>query len=81
MIDPKKYGLNSRTKLIESDGKTVLLIDRKSRVIRKDVPAILDKLAAIEEVDKAKPALRITAPLCSKAEALLSEASVNLLLK
>ena len=50
-IDPKKYGLNTRTVLIENEQKEIIIvINRKSRIIMKDGRKILEKARKIQPV-------------------------------
>ncbi len=48
-VDPKKYGLPSRTILIQKNPDTFILkINRKSRIIMKDALTILKKIEKIK---------------------------------
>ena len=74
-IDPKIYGLTSRT-VLESNGQNQfsLVINRKSRIIMKDARAILKKAETIKEkVPGAVVDLNTTAPVCSKSIQFLKE--------
>ena len=49
-IDPKKYGLNTRTVLIENEQKEIIIvINRKSRIIMKDGRKSLEKALKIQQ--------------------------------
>ena len=49
-LDPKKYGLNTRTVLIENERKEIIIvINRKSRIIMKDGRKILEKVRKIQQ--------------------------------
>nr|WP_319494435.1 hypothetical protein [uncultured Desulfobacter sp.] len=74
-VDPKIYGLPSRT-VLESNGKDQfhLVINRKSRIIMKDAQAILKKAETIRKKEpNAIISLKATAPVCSKSIQFLKE--------
>ncbi len=82
-IDPKPYGLPSRTVLLqETPASFTIVINRKTRVIMKDAKAILKKVETIKKtVGNACVAVQITAPVCSKSISFLSEKGVNVIKK
>ena len=51
-VDPKQFGLSSRTYLIENKNTISIIIDRKSRIIMKDGKKILDQANAIQKIKK-----------------------------
>lgn len=78
-VDPKAYGLPSRT-VLESNGKDQfsLVINRKSRIIMKDALKILKKAETIKEkVPSAIISLKTTAPVCSKSIQLLEQNDIT----
>jgi hypothetical protein len=75
-LNPSDFGVHKTTKIFrDSESGLTLLIDRKRRVIRADVPKIIEKLESIKkhQVDKKLVSLVITSPLCSKAKKMLEE--------
>ncbi len=74
-VDPKIYGLPSRT-VLERNGQDQfsLVINRKSRIIMKDARSILKKAETIKEkVPAAIISLKTTAPVCSKSIQFLEQ--------
>ena len=76
-----EFGIKGR-KEVYLDGKNCgVLIDRKSRYLRKDANGFLDLKHALEKHQgqslKGWVLLR-TAPLCSKAKTLLEDAGVHI---
>jgi hypothetical protein len=83
-VDPKLYGLPSRTVLIKTRGSEefILVINRKSRIIMKDAKTILNKADKIKEkIPSASVSLETTAPVCSKSIKFLKENDVETLKK
>jgi len=80
-VDPKTYGLPSRTVLMKTDSENfTIVINRKSRIVMKDAVAILKKAEAIKErVPAAGVALETTAPVCSKSIQFLKENGIDVL--
>ena len=78
-IDPKLYGLPTRTVLLKDDSDNfVLSIDRKSRIIMKDANAILEKAEKIRKtVPGATITLETTAPVCSKSTKFFSDNGIE----
>ena len=72
-IDPKQFGLNSRTLLVEKKNTIAIVVDRKSRIIMKDGKRILDQANAIQNIEKKPVALLTSAPVCSKTKTFLLE--------
>ena len=63
-IDPKKYGLNTRTVLIENEQKEIIIvINRKSRIIMKDGRKILEKVRRIQQQENKIISVKTNAPL------------------
>ncbi len=77
-IDPKKFGLHTRTVLEQVDEQTLALVmDRKSRIIMADGTKILEKVEHIHGVDPdITILLKTSAPLCSKTRTLLQDAGL-----
>lgn len=82
-IDPKKYGLSSRTELRQKgEAGIIILINRKSRIIMKDGKSILEKAGKIKEAaPEMTVAVETTAPVCSKTEIFLQENGIGLIQK
>jgi hypothetical protein len=80
-VDPKLYGLPSRTILMKKGpDEFVLVIDRKSRIIMKDALTILKKAEQIKgKVQNASVVLETSAPVCSKSIKFLEENGVEVL--
>ena len=80
-IDPKEFGLPSRT-VIEEVGKDrlVLVINRKSRLIMADGKKIMAK---VEKIKESRPgcqvSLKTTAPVCSKTVKFLAEHDIEVI--
>ena len=72
-IDPKQFGLNSRTLLVEKKNTIAIVVDRKSRIIMKDGKRILDQANAIQNIEKKPVELLTSAPVCSKTKTFLLE--------
>jgi len=72
-LDPQKWGLTSRDRLVQLDDQHVaLVIQRKSRVIMTDGKRLLAKVHKIKSLrPDLDVALKIRAPLCSKTKAFL----------
>ena len=76
-LDPKKYGLNTRTVLIENERKEIIIvINRKSRIIMKDGRKILEKVRKIQQQENKIISVKTNAPLCSKTKQHLQELSL-----
>ncbi|WP_457552023.1 hypothetical protein [Desulfobacula sp.] len=78
-VDPKIYGLPSRTILMKKNpDEFVLVIDRKSRIVMKDALLILKKVEQIKEkVQNASVVLKTSAPVCSKSIKFLNEKGLD----
>lgn len=73
------FGLKGRRTVVVSEGHCGVLIDRKSRYLRKDALGFLEIKKAVEQRLGAPHrglVLLRTAPLCSKAKSLLEESGV-----
>lgn len=81
-LDPKQFGLPTRTVLEQVDANLiVLVIDRKSRIIMADGKTILEKINKIKAaLPTAKVALRTTAPVCSKTKIFFEDEDIRLIL-
>ena len=78
-IDPKHFGLPSRTVLIKrGPNEFSLIMNRKSRIVMKDVLVILEKVKKIKQkVPNALIILETNAPVCSKSNNFLKENDVR----
>ncbi len=82
-LDPKKYGLSSRVKLVELTDKH-LAIEKliKSRIIQKDAVKIVEMVRSIQQVDPSlKVSLICTQNICSKSLGLLARENVDVIFK
>ena len=78
-IDPKKYGLNTRTVLIENEQKEIIIvINRKSRIIMKDGRKILEKVRKIQQQENKIISVKTNAPQCSKTKQKLQENGIEI---
>lgn len=79
-IDPKRYGLSSRTILMRANSNEfILVINRKSRIIMKDALIILKKAEIIKQkVQNACVSLETNAPVCSKSIKYLNENGIEI---
>ena len=80
-IEPKELGVRKRVTIysgvdLKSYHTVILTISQKSRFLTKDVlkvEEIFQKVIDFKEINCKKKILILTAPLCSKAKALMSE--------
>ena len=78
-IDPKKYGLKTRTVLIENDRKEIIIvINRKSRIIMKDGRKILEKARKIQQLENKTISVKTDAPVCSKTKKHLQKNGIEI---
>ncbi len=79
-VDPKQYGISSRTKLSkETEDHFIIFIDRKSRIIMKDAMTLVEKAKKIQQKRKAATiTIKTTAPVCSKSILLFQENGIDL---
>ena len=79
MLDPKQYGLPSRTVLEQVSMDCIaLVIDRKSRIIMADGRKIVEKAERIKNVlPEVTVILKTTAPVCSKTVRFLQEKDID----
>ena len=79
-IDPKQYGLNSRTQLIQiSENEIAIFVNRKSRFIMKDGLGFLEKVDIVQkQLPDITVSLKITSAICSKTLKLLKEHKINI---
>jgi hypothetical protein len=77
-VDPKQFGLSSRTYLIENKNTISIVIDRKSRIIMKDGKKILDQANAIQKIKEKTITLLTSAPVCGKTKIFLSENNIDI---
>ena len=78
-IDPKEFGLPSRTVIEKITADTLaIIVDRKSRIIMADGRKIVDKAEKIRQGEPGvKIILKSSAPVCSKTSHFLSEHGVD----
>ncbi len=77
-LDPKKYGLNARTVLIENEQKEIIIvINRKSRIIMKDGRKILEKARKIQQQENKRISVSTEAPVCSKTKQHLQKNGIE----
>lgn len=79
-IDPKKYGLSTRTVLYSTtDGTYVLMKNRKSRIIMKDGYQIITAVKTIRKyVPEAEVFIKTNAPVCSKTKLFLEQKGIKI---
>ena len=78
LLDPKEFGLSSRTLIGRTkEGTIILLKDRKSRIIMKDGRIIFDQIKAVEKSGEGKMALGTNAPICSKTTKFFKENKID----
>jgi len=77
-LDPKRYGLTARTKLVKLDNAIGIIIDRKSRIIMKDGNKILDQANKIQTIENSPIVLFTSAPVCSKTKNYLLENNISI---
>ncbi len=77
-IDPGKYGLHKNNEIYKTNGGvTVIVKNRKSRIIMKDGYKLLETAEKIKEVDSnTKIEFMTTAPICSQTKAFLKEKGI-----
>ena len=73
ILDPKQFGLNSRTSLLEKKNIIAIVVDRKSRIIMKDGKRIVDQAYKIKKTKSKSVVLLTSAPVCSKTKTFLLE--------
>ena len=81
-VDPKKYGLHSRTILQEITHEHIAIVKKiKSRIIMKDGRKILEQAQKIKLLQpNTKVSLIISGPICSKTKAFLNEQKIDIYL-
>ena len=73
-INPTKYNLHPRVKLLGKDKRVFIVIDRKSRIIMKDGHRIVKIAKKINQVEVDKEVSVLSgAPVCKKTKNLLLE--------
>lgn len=82
-LDPREFGLPSRTVLAQEDPDTVAIVmQRKSRIIMAGSRNILTKAGKIRQ---ARPEVRVqlitTAPVCSKNRQFLASEGIQVIRK
>ena len=80
LIDPKKFGLSSRTALGQlSRNHFVIIKDRKSRIIMKDGRQILEQINLIlDKEQNLKVSLATNAPVCGKTTKYFNEERIKI---
>ena len=80
MLDPKSFGLTSRTVLEEYDGGVAIVMDRKSRIVMADGQRILAKAEKLRaSVGDVAIVLKTLAPVCSKTKLFLDDREIVVL--
>ena len=78
-LDPKKYGLSTRAVLIENDQKeTIIVIDRKSRIIMKDGIKIVGQARKIQRQEQKTIGVKTNAPVCIKTKQYLQKKGIEI---
>jgi len=79
-LDAKKFGLNSRTQLLQiSDNEVAIFVDRKSRFIMKDGDGFLKKTKIIQQqFPKLTVSLKIHSAICSKTLSCLKAQKIKI---
>ena len=73
-IDPKKYNLHFRVKLLGKDKRVFIVINRKSRIIMKDGHRIVKIAKQINQVEVDKEVNVLSgAPVCKRTKTFLLE--------
>ncbi len=80
LIDPKKFGLSSRSALGQlSQNYLVIIKDRKSRIIMKDGRQILEQIETIKShAPEAEINLATNASVCVKTTKYLNEKGIRI---
>lgn len=79
LLEPKDFGLDYRTVVGQtSEGKIVLLKDRKSRIIMKDGRKILEQIEQIKNATTKNVGIATNAPVCSKTTEFFKEHNIEL---
>lgn len=81
LIDPKNYGLSSKTVCEKIDDEHIaIFLDRKSRIIMADGKKILEKARKIRKKSpRTKVSFKTNAPICSKTRNLLAQNDIMIL--
>ena len=73
-INPTKYNLHSRVKLLGKDKNIFIVINRKSRIIMKDGHRIVKMAKQITQIEiEKKISVLSSAPVCKKTKKFLLE--------
>ncbi len=76
-LNPAKYNLHPRIKLLGKDNNIFILIDRKSRIIMKDGYRIVEIAKRISKIDAKKEIFVLSnAPICGKTQNFLSDKGI-----
>jgi|TARA_B100000959_G_C14440789_1_gene402583 hypothetical protein len=78
LLDPKRYNLTPRTKLVRVDNAIGIIIDRKSRIIMKDGGKILDQANTIQKTENSPIVLLTSAPVCGKTKNYLLDNNISI---
>jgi len=79
-LDPKIYGLSSRTHLEKLDEDTIgLIIRRKSRIIMTDGRKLIEKARSIQKATTSTKIIIVTtAPVCAKTRAYIEASGLTI---
>ena len=77
-VYPETYNLSPRTKLLENNkGSLLVVVDRKSRIVMKDGHKIVKIAEDIKKVNQNKKiSLLTSAPVCSKTKKHLLKCNI-----
>ncbi len=80
LIDPSRFGLPSRTVLVDNGGGSITLVKmRKSRIIMKDGEKILAMRDKVFHAGGCTSfTLKTNAPICSKTRKFLEESGIRI---
>jgi hypothetical protein len=79
-VDPKKFGLSSRTVIEKSSAHHFFIVlIRKSRIVMSDGIKLLNKINKMKQVDGSmKVRIKTTAPVCSKTRVFLKKHDIDI---
>ena len=80
-IDPEKYGLTARDRIMKiGENHLALVIDRKSRIVMKDGRRVWERAEKIRRHSPGvKLSLKTSAPVCGKTRIFLQERGIEVM--
>lgn len=80
-IDPEKYGLTSRDRIVKIDeNHLAIIVNRKSRIVMKDGKRVLEKAEKIRrQLPGVRLSLKTSAPVCGKTRMFLQERGIEVI--